>query len=176
MSGLEYNGIKYWMGFIINKVLLLKKRLVTNKINIMNKNENIRSMIPAGFWRRFFAMLIDNFIILTSAYIVVLVYTLEGSSQESIDIIIRFYMIIVGSLYFILSESSSYQGTVGKKVLGIKVTGVNGEKIGIGKAIARHIGKLTSALILMIGYLMVAFTKDKQALHDLMSDCLVIKN
>ena len=141
----------------------------------MTESENIGSTIPAGFWRRFFAIIIDGIIISIPAYIVVLVYTLEGSPQESINLFVRYYMIIVGSLYFIISESSSYQATFGKKVLGIKVTDVNGERIGFGKATARHIGKLASALILMIGYLMAAFTRDKQALHDLMSDCLVIK-
>jgi len=94
----------------------------------MTENENIGSTIPAGFWRRFFAIIIDGIIISIPAYIVVLVYTLEGSSQESINLFVRYYMIIVGSLYFIISESSPYQATLGKKVLGIKVTDVNGVK------------------------------------------------
>ncbi|RLC91662.1 MAG: RDD family protein, partial [Chloroflexi bacterium] len=35
------------------------------------------------------------------------------------------------------------------------------------------LGKFISAIILCIGYLMIAFTEKKQGLHDIMADCLV---
>ncbi len=58
--------------------------------------------------------------------------------------------------------------------LGIKVTDLNGHRIGFGKATGRYFGKIISAMILFIGFLMIGFTKKKQGLHDMMAGCLVV--
>lgn len=83
---------------------------------------------------------------------------------------------IVGQwLYYALMESSSWQATVGKKALGLKVTDMAGEKVTFGRASGRFFGKIVSGLILLIGYLMAAFTEKKQALHDMIASTLVYK-
>lgn len=71
-------------------------------------------------------------------------------------------------------ENSATQGTLGKLALGIKVTDLNGRRIGFGRATGRHFGKFISTLTLLIGYIMVAFTQKKQGLHDMMAGCLVV--
>jgi uncharacterized RDD family membrane protein YckC len=68
--------------------------------------------------------------------------------------------------YFVFSESSRWQATIGKKLLGIKVGDSEGEGISVGRAFLRLFGKWISGQILLIGYLMAFFTKNKQALHD----------
>ncbi len=78
-------------------------------------------------------------------------------------------------LYFIGFESSRYQGTPGKLALGLKVTDLAGHRISPGRASGRYFGKFVSALILYIGFIMVAFTARKQGLHDIMARCLVIR-
>ena len=78
-------------------------------------------------------------------------------------------------LYFALMESSSKQATLGKMALGIRVTDVNGNRIGFGRATGRHFAKILSGLILGIGFLMAAFTEKKQALHDMIAGTLVVK-
>src|SRR5947207_11226480 len=83
--------------------------------------------------------------------------------------------IAAGWLYQSLLESSSWQGTVGKKVLGLRVTDLNGNRIGFGKATGRYFGKIVSALILGIGFIMIAFTEQKQGLHDIMAGTFVLK-
>jgi uncharacterized RDD family membrane protein YckC len=60
--------------------------------------------------------------------------------------------------------------------MNLKVTDMNGNKIGFGKASGRHFGKILSGMILSIGYIMAAFTEKKQALHDKMAGCLVVKD
>ena len=52
-------------------------------------------------------------------------------------------------------------------MFGLKVTDVEGNKIGFGKANGRYWSKIITALIL--GYIMVAFTKKKQGLHDIIA-------
>jgi uncharacterized RDD family membrane protein YckC len=80
-----------------------------------------------------------------------------------------------GWLYYALMESSSFQATVGKRALGLKVTGMNGDPISFGTASIRYFGKILSHLIFSIGYIMAAFTEKKQALHDILAGCLVIR-
>ena len=72
-------------------------------------------------------------------------------------------------------EASSKQGTLGKMVLGIIVTDEAGNRISFGRATGRYFGKILSSLILLIGYIMIAFTKKKQGLHDLLASTLVVK-
>ena len=82
---------------------------------------------------------------------------------------------MVNWLYSALMESSAKQATVGKLALGIIVTDMEGRRIGFGKATGRHFAKFLSALILGIGFIMVAFTQRKQGLHDILAGTLVIR-
>ena len=83
--------------------------------------------------------------------------------------------ILCGWLYFALMESSANQATLGKMAIGIKVTDMSGRRIGFGQATGRYFGKILSSMILLIGYIMAAFTEKKQALHDMLAGCLVVK-
>ncbi len=66
------------------------------------------------------------------------------------------------------------QATPGKKVVGVRVTDERGARIGFGRATGRYFAKILSSLILCIGYIMVAFTRRRQGLHDLMAGTLVV--
>lgn len=77
-------------------------------------------------------------------------------------------------LYYALCESSRFQATLGKKVLGLKVVNLKGEKVNFLQASGRYFGKLLSRMTLMFGFVMVAFTKKRQALHDKIAKTLVI--
>ena len=83
--------------------------------------------------------------------------------------------LVGGWLYFALMESSRFQGTLGKMAVQIKVTDMEGNRLTFGRATGRHFGKIVSGMILLIGYIMVAFTEKKQGLHDIMAGCLVVK-
>ena len=83
--------------------------------------------------------------------------------------------LVVGWLYASILESSKKQATWGKQMMKIKVTDLNGEKISYTRAVFRDLGKLLSGIIIFLGFFMMTWTKKKQALHDLMSGCLVIK-
>ena len=77
-------------------------------------------------------------------------------------------------LYYALLESSPSRATLGKMALGIVVTDLQGGRISFGRATGRHFAKYLSSLILMIGYLMAGFTRQKQALHDILAGTLVV--
>jgi len=78
-------------------------------------------------------------------------------------------------LYFPLFESSARQGTFGKQICGLAVTDTRGQRISFGRALGRYFAKFLSALVLGIGFLMVAFTPRKRGLHDLIAGTLVVR-
>ena len=76
--------------------------------------------------------------------------------------------------YFALMESSGWQGTIGKKIMDIRVTDLAGGKISVGRATARLAVKAFLSGWFLIGYIMAFFTRRKQALHDLIAGTLVL--
>lgn len=78
-------------------------------------------------------------------------------------------------LYEALLTASSWQGTVGKRVLRLKVTDEAGSRISFGRATGRFFAKILSQALLWIGFIMVAFTDRKRGLHDMIAGTLVMK-
>ncbi len=78
-------------------------------------------------------------------------------------------------LYHAGLEASVMQGTLGKRLTGIKVINQSGMRCNLGQTSMRFITKLLSALLLGAGFIMIAFTKRKQGLHDIIAGSLVIK-
>ncbi len=124
-------------------------------------------MQHAGFWLRFAAIIIDSIILVVCFVIFELI--VSGSSDSIL------FFIFIQWMYYSLFETSTLQATPGKLAVGIQVSDLYGEKIDFGKASGRFFGKLLSGLILGIGYFMAGFTKEKQALHDILAGCYVIK-
>jgi len=140
----------------------------------------------AGFWYRTIAWVIDTVITTVAAIIIVLplAFALGASMAGTSSATDIFSVgealgnlggILITWLYFTISESSPWQATLGKKVLGLRVTDEAGNRIGFGKANGRYWSKILSALILCIGFIMVAFTERKQGLHDKIAGTLVLK-
>jgi len=134
----------------------------------------------AGFWIRFVAYIIDTFIISTVLILLGTIWSLQD--DDSIDLaatiassaIVLWISFFLHWFYFAIMESSESQATIGKKVLGIKVTDEFGQRMSFGRATGRYFSKYISSLILGIGYLMAAFMDRKQALHDKIASTLVI--
>ena len=57
----------------------------------------------------------------------------------------------------------------------IYVTNLQGHRLNFVQASGRFFGKVVSAIILGIGFFMIAFTERKQGLHDLLAGCLVVR-
>ncbi|HXM59013.1 MAG TPA: RDD family protein, partial [Candidatus Dormibacteraeota bacterium] len=55
------------------------------------------------------------------------------------------------------------------------VTDLYGRRVSFGRATGRYFGKIVSALVLFVGYLMIPFSDRRQALHDLMAGTLVVR-
>jgi uncharacterized RDD family membrane protein YckC len=88
---------------------------------------------------------------------------------------VELIMLMVQWLYWALLESSSWQATIGKRLLGLYVTDLQGKRLSFARASGRFFGKIISELTIGIGFLMAGFTPKKQALHDMIAQCLVLK-
>lgn len=121
----------------------------------------------AGFGKRLLAYLVDAIILFIAG---VMLAVILGQGAES-DV----GSLIIAWLYFATMESSDRMGTFGKNAIGIKVTDTNGNKINFGQATLRYFAKLLSAFILLIGFIMILFTKNQQGLHDLIAKTYVVK-
>jgi uncharacterized RDD family membrane protein YckC len=135
----------------------------------------------AGFGLRFAAFIIDFLLMffLTSFFWAILRLPIPLNSESifsgSYFIFKNPLGILVGWLFYAAFESTKFQATPGKSVLGLKVTNENFERIGFGQASGRFFGKILSGLIVGIGYIMIGFTKKRQGLHDQMAHTLVLK-
>lgn len=150
----------------------------------------------ADFWLRVLAYLIDTAVI-GIGFVVILIPLIFLTGLG--DLLSRFHpdedmndvglffifgvlflaataSLVLTWLYHALMESSEWQATLGKKFLGLVVTDMAGQRVSFGRATGRHFAKIITNMVpLLIGYLMAAFTQKKQALHDMIAGCLVLR-
>lgn len=146
----------------------------------------------AGFWRRFVAYVIDRFILGIPSAALILMFVVPSivslaagcCSPSNLPFTVMSFIagwiwlavvIVAGHLlYFAWFESSKYQATPGKMLLGIVVTDLESRRITFLRSLGRNAGKVISHLAFNIGFIMAGVTQKKQALHDMLADCLVV--
>jgi len=66
--------------------------------------------------------------------------------------------------------------TLGKWATGLRIERINGEPMGIGRALVRHfVGYPVSFLILGLGFLISALTERGRGLHDMIAGTIVVR-
>lgn len=138
----------------------------------------------ASLWTRVIGAAIDVCILFVISYVVCYVWTSNANpfeaylSPELKNELwkSRFILtwLVADLIYSVVFMTSSLQGTLGQKAVGIKIVKDNGEKIGYGSAIGRNLMSILSSIFIKIGYIMAAVRKDKKTLHDLVAGTLVI--
>jgi uncharacterized RDD family membrane protein YckC len=145
-----------------------------------------------GFWIRFLALIVDGIIVRVAVFPFAAVLGLMGLRHRAFFIggrldehdipamvgaaLATFWIFAaINWLYEALLTSSAWQGTVGKKILSLKVTDEAGNRISFARATGRHFAKYYLSTILLVGFIMAAFTDRKRALHDMIAATLVRK-
>ncbi len=138
----------------------------------MNTNLNY-----ASFWQRLGAAIIDGILLFLVGLVIARILGIDPFETRSMrfEIIVNLIGVVEYWLYFAILESSKWQGSLGKRALGIVVTDLTGNRISFGKATGRHFAKIISFIILLIGFLMVLWDEKKQGLHDKLAKTLVIR-
>lgn len=137
-----------------------------------NSSPTAQSVEYAGFWARFAAFLVDSAILFLLLLAIGIASTVAGAAAMLIGQIV---VSLVCLLYWPVMESSSRRATFGKSLVGIQVTDLDGARVSFLRSLLRNIAKIVSAFPLYIGFVLAAFTKRKQALHDMITKCLVVR-
>lgn len=129
---------------------------------------------PAGFWRRALALIVD----LVVVWLFLRVGDLVGGMLARRDVIAQAfrytYTFVIPVAYFVLTHGTEGQ-TLGKRLMGARVVGADGEPIGYVRALGRTAATCVSALLLGVGFLAVAVRRDKRGLHDLIAGTRVVR-
>lgn len=130
-----------------------------------------------GFWIRVVAYVIDGILLSIAAGILGFVTgtTIDAADFAHFDYTTNIGSLVVGWLYFSLMESSERGATVGKMAVGLRVVTDQGQRLSFLNATGRYFAKFISAMILGIGFLMIAFSDRKRGLHDIIAGTLVVK-
>lgn len=94
-----------------------------------------------------------------------MVQTLESVLLPSLIFSSTAYIVLAG-VYFSVMESSRHQATLGKRMLGIKVTNVSGAPIALSQSIGRFVAASLSWITMNLGHAFAAWTPERRALHD----------
>lgn len=141
----------------------------------------------AGFWLRVWAGSIDVAIEVVGALVLTVLVGLTlrlAVSPSGVSPITIRYMTGVASipifaigawLYCAFSESSRWRATLGKRIVGLQVLTAAGGQLSFGQATVRHFMKFLSLFTATVGFMMAGWTRRRQALHDMPSDCIVVK-
>jgi uncharacterized RDD family membrane protein YckC len=161
------------------------------------------SVAYAGFWLRLVAFVLDlillfvvfTFVIGFLAVAMGLGAAIQqiqpGESPEALKdtlgvgfMLAVLLILLAGSAsYFSSLEASKWQATLGKKALGLYVTDLAGNRISFGRSSVRFFaGKFIAIgvpafgmLYFFVSCLCAGITPRKQALHDMIAGCLVLR-
>ncbi|MCZ4221690.1 RDD family protein [Pedobacter rhodius] len=133
----------------------------------------------AAFDLRLLASVIDHFLIFVIYCLTILVsfVFVEGKDQR----IMAFFMplpsiFIIKLIYGSFAESGKKQATIGKRLVNIKVTDLEGTKIYFGRSLIRNLSKILSVIPFFFGYFYSFLNKKNQCWHDVAADTLVMKD
>jgi uncharacterized RDD family membrane protein YckC len=145
-----------------------------------------------GFWRRYFAYLIDRIILyLVSLFFIVIGIFALGHGGVSFGRIMATGLLPRGTGLFVVVYAVAtfitdmvyftwFHGSVGrtpgKMLLGLRVIQASGGQMTFGVAFLRWVGSLVSGLFLWLGYLWIAVDGRKQGWHDKIAATLVVRD
>lgn len=154
-------------------------------VNTMGNDPHAQSEITndtqfGGFWRRFAAVVVDFFamlipILLVSTLLRASIFFVTDIDLDVLNFIESIVTMCMWWLYYSLFDSSSWQATLGKRALRLKVVDLDGKRISFARASGRFFAKYLSALTFCIGYMLAGWTKRKRSLHDMIAKTYVIR-
>lgn len=132
---------------------------------------------PAGFILRFLAVVLDFLFIFL--FVTVPVALVSGSvSLAGVDnplwmnLGLGYLLPLIGTLWF----WQKYLGTPGKLLMGIQIVDIRtGRKPSFLKSTVRYFAYIVSIAPLFLGFIWIAFDKNKRGFHDYISGTAVIK-
>ena len=152
----------------------------------------------AGFWIRFVASFLDTLFLALPVAIVIyflsdgnwfdfvqyqqnIAYAMSGNADKALasqpqtslkwERLFEISVLVVTVIFW-----KKWRGaTPGKKFVHIKIVDAKTfENIDNKQAITRSFGYIVSTMLFLVGFIMVAFRKDKRGLHDMLASTVVV--
>ena len=140
------------------------------------KNQGARvtsvAMPFAPLVQRFTALCIDALLALVAIIIVGLSANPAVGLRDSVGYA---PMLALLAAWFALFPATPLRGTPGKRLAGLKITGMDGRPIGIGRSLARFTLSLLTVATFGLGFVAALWSGKRQALHDLGARTLVVE-
>ena len=128
----------------------------------------------AGHLQRIGAFAIDLALVTAVSWVIALAAEFAGLLSDPVTMpLMSAFHLLMPWFYYAAMESSPRGATIGKMILGIRVTDDGGYTPTFGRAALRAIPKCLP--ILWPGYLAAVFTQRRQAFHDLIARTLVVR-
>ncbi len=144
-----------------------------------------------GFWRRLWAYMADKFILYLMSLVLFLIgliamgsggvspwsIVVTGDLPRGMGLFMALYLmtaLLIDMVYYIWFHGTVGQ-TLGKRLLGLRVIRISGEKMTLGIAFLRWVGSLVSGIFFFLGFLWIAVDGRKQGWHDKIAATLVIR-
>ena len=127
--------------------------------------------LKASFWRRLFAFIVDEVLLLVLLFVLFLILDMVGIKTDGLEKII-FWILSVAYNVTLLKK---WGATIGKKLFKLRVVNIAYQPVTVGQALLREsVGKLYSTMLLNLGYLHVLKHPQRQAWHDKMAKTYVV--
>ncbi len=137
-----------------------------------------RSAARVGFLPRLGAQALDLIamwaLIAASGAAVWGVLVVAGAGEGAIVAAVAGVGAVVGVGYWVILHAHANQ-TLGKRAIGAVVTDTQLQPIGYGRALARLVAELASAIPLNLGYLWPLWDRQRQTFHDKLAGTLVVR-
>jgi uncharacterized RDD family membrane protein YckC len=152
----------------------------------MSETLNNEKYEYAGFLSRLAATIIDTLIIFVVVGIlygvaVTFIPSLSaeaalgeegGTAHDGITFFMDITFVLLVAFFW-----ARFGATPGKMLMNIKVIDAkHGGNIGFGKALLRYLAYIPSTIVFLLGFIWVAFDKEKRGWHDMLVGTRVIKN
>lgn len=137
----------------------------------------------AGFWKRLNAYGYDVIIVQLFALVPMFLFysfpSLEQLMQldPAVDAWFSAFTgwgLAISAAYNILFLAGPDQATPGKKFCGIRVMSESGGRVNLVQSALRHLASGISMLSFGLGFLIIPFTPEKTAIHDLLAHTRVV--
>lgn len=128
---------------------------------------------------RFTAMMIDTAMVMLLGFVFVLLRQVFGGSRspvlDAFSGVTSAALMLLATTYYMCCEAGKYRSTWGKRWMGLIVMRMDGdEPVGKFRAFFRYLLRQVSAYVFGLGYVMAFFSDRKQALHDRLTDSVVL--
>ncbi|KGA96181.1 hypothetical protein BALCAV_0217800 [Alkalihalobacillus alcalophilus ATCC 27647 = CGMCC 1.3604] len=145
----------------------------------LEESQTIATVRYAGFWMRLWAFLLDMVVLFSINSIIIRPILRINEIGASILFTFTLESFAVALSFFLyFAFLTKYVGqTLGKMVFGLRVVSKNGEKLTWTQVIFREgIGRLIQQIFFWtkLIYLVIAFSPNKQGIHDMVADTYVI--